>query len=256
MTFDPSFTKLKRNTLLAGILGSAAIFAAAVILIRHGSALVQGGGYASAMVVVTAALIALLFGSSLIGYLRARMELAARTDTEIKFRRALQRFETAIENTPDVAVQALDRNGSILLWNRASERIYGLTKGEAIGRDFAALVCQGPERQEFQRDLERIWAVRHPLPSRKERIRTKAGEEKHLLSTVFPILDGDTVVEVFRMGFDVSRETQARRELEQSLGDLQNLCQLMVGRESRVVELKKEINDLCDQMGVPRKYGV
>lgn len=256
MTFDPSLQKLKRNTLLAGILGSAAIFAAAVIFIRHGGALAQGGGMANATVIVTSALIAILFGSALIGYLKARMELAARADTEIKFRRALQRFETAIENTPDVAVQALDRSGSILLWNRASERIYGLTKEEAIGRDFAALACQGPERSEFQRDLERIWAVHHPLPSRQEKIRTKSGEEKHLLSTMFPILDGDAVVEVFRMGFDVSRETQARQELEQSLGDLQNLCQLMVGRESRVVELKREINDLCDQMGVPRKYGV
>ena len=43
-------------------------------------------------------------------------------------------------------------------------------------------------------------------------------------------------------------------ELGASLEDLKRFNRAMVGRELRMIELKKEVNDLCGQLGQPPRY--
>lgn len=244
--------KLKRNVLIAGVLGSAAIIAAAVLFIRESAVFFQGiiGTVALSLIVVV------LFIGALIGYLKARLELEARTAAEQERLQASRRFETAIENTPAVAVQAFDRTGAITLWNRAAEKIFGFSKGEAIGADLPELLLPEAVRPEFRKEMERVWATQKPFPPRERTLVTRSGEAASVLLTVFPIVAGDAVVEGFCMEVDISKNLRDRQELERSFERLQALSKMMVGREARVVELKAEVNELCDRLGEPRRYGI
>ena len=47
---------------------------------------------------------------------------------------ARQQITATLENAPHVAVQWYDADGRILYWNSASERLYGWTAGDALGK--------------------------------------------------------------------------------------------------------------------------
>ena len=77
-----------------------------------------------------------------------------------------------------------------------------------------------------------------------------------MYSAVFPIIEDDAVVEIFCMDIDVTREKEARRELEQNLEHMRSFYDMMVGRESRMLDLKREINELCGRLGEARRYNI
>lgn len=60
---------------------------------------------------------------------------------------------------------------------------------------------------------------------------------------------------VIAIGFaDITQRKQAEEKLRNTLGALERHNRLMVGRESRVVELKKEVNALLHELGRPTAY--
>jgi len=48
----------------------------------------------------------------------------------------------------------------------------------------------------------------------------------------------------------------AKRSIESKLKDLANFNEVAVGREIRMIELKQEINDICESSGLPERYDV
>lgn len=209
-----------------------------------------------AMTAALAALTVLLLVTSLVGYLRARLELAGRSRAEAARERALRRFEAAIENTPSIAVHGFDRNGTILLWNNASRKIYGFTREEALGRDICLLLFQESEEATCRSDISSICSTRRPLTERVRTIITREGEALQVQSTMFPVVEDGEVVEIFCMDIDVSEDRKARYELQKGLDRMKTFSDMMVGRESRMIELKREINELCDKLGIERRYTI
>lgn len=201
-----------------------------------------------------AALAVCLFVLALIGYLRANIALQACSIAERERRTALERFQGAIENAPAIAVKALDQNGIIRLWNRTSEAIYGYPKEEALGREFAELAIPPPERASFRREVERIWMTQRAVLARRRQVVAREGSLRHVLSSMFPTFADGRVTEIFCMDVDISSEHQARQELEDSLEKMKSYCDVMISREERVMELKREINELCRQLRLPPRH--
>ena len=203
-----------------------------------------------------AVLAVLLMVTTLVGYLRAKLELTGREEAEAGRERLYRRFEAAIENTPSVAVQGFARDGTILLWNRACQNLYGHAREEALGKDICTLLYAEPETSLFRRAIEQLWATRLPLPAREWQAKTASGETRTLLTTIFPVLKDGEVVEAFTMDIDISQEKRAREELQRSLDRMKSFSDMLVGRESRMIELKREINELCDRLGIERRYTI
>jgi len=57
-----------------------------------------------------------------------------------------------------------------------------------------------------------------------------------------------------RHAADIIERQQAEESLRASLAELERFNQLMVGRELRMVELKKEVNEWCARLGRPAAY--
>jgi PAS domain S-box-containing protein len=82
------------------------------------------------------------------------LDISERKRTEQELRVSNQALKTLIEASP-VSIVALDREGIVTLWNPASEKIFGWTKEEAIGR----LLPFVPEEKltEFHRLREQVF---------------------------------------------------------------------------------------------------
>jgi PAS domain-containing protein len=57
-----------------------------------------------------------------------------RAETEQALRESEARFRSLLQDIPGVAVQGYGPDGTINFWNAASERLYGFSAEEAIGR--------------------------------------------------------------------------------------------------------------------------
>jgi PAS domain S-box-containing protein len=101
--------------------------------------------------------------------------------------RAYQQTQNILENAPSVAMQMYDDQGRILFWNRASERFYGYTADEALGKTLDALIFTPEEQQEFVELLQQVRATGKPAPLREWEITIASGEHRVILSSLFPI---------------------------------------------------------------------
>jgi PAS domain S-box-containing protein len=55
---------------------------------------------------------------------------------------------------------------------------------------------------------------------------------------------------------DITKRKKMETELKQKMNDMERFHNLVVGRELRMIELKKEINDLLQQAGQEKKYKI
>jgi diguanylate cyclase (GGDEF)-like protein/PAS domain S-box-containing protein len=70
-------------------------------------------------------------------------ELAARKDIETALRETAENFQAGIDSAQD-GIIVIDSSGNITSWNVASERMFGYSKAEAMGRDVCSLIV--PDR--------------------------------------------------------------------------------------------------------------
>ncbi len=70
-----------------------------------------------------------------------------------------------------------------------------------------------------------------------------------------PVFDDQgKLIYMVEYSFDITDLKKAQEDLQNKLGMVEKLNKLMFGREERVLQLKKEINDLLRGMGKPPKY--
>lgn len=80
------------------------------------------------------------------------------------------------------------------------------------------------------------------------------GETKHFRIMASPITDDRGRRMVIELMEDITGRVEAERRLMDSMNELERFNRLMTGRELRMLELKKEINELLAQQGRPAKY--
>lgn len=65
-------------------------------------------------------------------------------------------------------------------------------------------------------------------------------------------IDGQMIIQAIVR--DISQEKQAVVEIQQNLEELERFNRIMLERESRILEIKQEVNDLCKKLGEPPRY--
>jgi DNA-binding NtrC family response regulator len=73
-------------------------------------------------------------------------------------------------------------------------------------------------------------------------------------------LDGRLLVRTIRFAIErkrmEKRMQKAQQDLEEKISELERLNDFMMGREERILELKREINQFCEQAGNEAKYTI
>lgn len=160
-------------------------------------------------------------------------DITDRLNAERFTREALSRFESVLENVPNVAVQGFGRDGTVQHWNRAAERIFGCPAEETVGADVGRLPSlPAKERGGFTKELERIFATGEPNEPNEFSFDGREGERRWVYSQMFPVMVDGKVDEVFRISVDVTERINAEEALRESERDksiiLANMSECLV----------------------------
>ena len=197
-----------------------------------------------------------------IGYLLMSNDISEKKQAEEQLRQASQYARSLIEASLDPLV-TISPEGKITDVNEATAKATGIPRDKLIGTDFSDYFTE-PEnaRKGYEQVFSKGFVTDYPLT-----IRHRDGRLTDVLynASVYRDMQGN-VLGVFAAARDVtaqkeaeskiaeqrSREEQRARELER-LAELERFQKLTVGRELKMVELKKEIEDLRKENDSLRK---
>jgi len=152
------------------------------------------------------------------------MDVSERKWMEEEMSSAYLRFESIIQNTPQVAIQGYGLDGSILEWNHASEVLYGYSKHEVIGRKGLGMILGAADLRVFEGAFENIKVTGRSPQAREWKVRNKGGKELTIYSSMFPILQNGKVIEVYCMDVDISDRAESEKRLNEIKDKLEGLA--------------------------------
>ena len=188
-----------------------------------------------------------------IGYLLMSTDITEKKQAEEKLRYSSQYARSLIEASLDPLV-TISPQGKITDVNEATSRLTGVQREQLIGTDFSDYFTE-PEnaRKGYEQVFSKGFVTDYPLTMRQ-----RDGRLTHVAynASVYRDVNGK-VLGVFAAARDVTaqkeaeakvadqraREEQRARELER-LAELERFQKLTVGRELKMIALKKEIEEL------------
>lgn len=129
-------------------------------------------------------------------------------------------IRSVIESSPRVAIQGFDRSGRIHFWNAASQRLYGWTPQEAIGREVGELIADAGAQRELVALLATLEKEHRPSGLMEVRLHSKSGEPRWVLSEIVPAPDLRGELQFVCVDIDVSAMKLAERRLQDAQGRL------------------------------------
>jgi PAS domain S-box-containing protein len=125
----------------------------------------------------------------------ASVDITRRKEFEQALRASEGRLNAIINTTPDVAMQGYDLDGRVVLWNKASELIFGWSAEEAIGKTLDQLIHTKSEAEDLLQLLRSMVGQGQAIGPLEYCFRRRNGEEAWCLSTLFEIpgIDGQPI---------------------------------------------------------------
>lgn len=143
-------------------------------------------------------------------------DISERRKNEAALRSSEERLRACIDNTPNVAVQWYDEAGKVLYWNAASEKIFGWTQEEAVGKTLDQLIHTPTEVAEFRATLQQAGANKRPIGPVEYNFRRRDGTVGVCLSTIFTIPAPDGGNHYVCMDVDLTERKRAEEALRAS----------------------------------------
>jgi PAS domain S-box-containing protein len=174
---------------------------------------------------------------------RRRMEAALRGSEE--------RFAAFMNNSPAVAWMK-DEQGRHLYINATFTRIFQRSQEETLGKTAFELFPEAVARQLRAND-EQVMASGSVLET-YEHVPTPDGVMREWLVYKFPFQDASGKALVGGIAIDVTDRRKAEEALQREKDRLTQTNTIMMGREERILELKREVNALLVEMGKAHRY--
>jgi PAS domain S-box-containing protein len=182
-----------------------------------------------------------------VGFLLMSEDISEKMLAEEKVRSAAEYARSLIEASLDPLV-TISTEGKITDVNEAAIRVTGVERGKLVGTDFSDYFTE-PElaREGYRQVFAHGFVTDYPLT-----IRQADGGLTDLVYNASVYKDeAGHVLGAFAAARDVTAQKQAEREVAkqrarelEKLAELERFQKLTVGRELRMIELKKEIEEL------------
>lgn len=151
-------------------------------------------------------------------------------------------------NSTDIGTIFLDRSLRVVLFTPAARNIFNLIPAD-YGRPLSHITGR-LAYQNLQYDAEQVL---EKLTTTEQEVRTV--ENEFYLMRISPYRTTEDRINGVVISFiDITARKEAEQQLQQNMDELTRFNQAMVSRETRMIELKKEVNALCQQLGEPPRY--
>jgi len=151
-------------------------------------------------------------GGEVVGVQGVFWDITARKHAEDERRQTEARLAAVIANSPGMAIQWYDADGRVVLWNRASEEMFGYPAAEALGRTLDQLIHTPDEFDEFKRTCAAIARTGAPVAPTEYAFRRRNGARGTCISTLFAIPGPDGAAWFVCMDLDITERKRAEEE--------------------------------------------
>ncbi|MDD3320359.1 MAG: PAS domain S-box protein [Paludibacter sp.] len=161
---------------------------------------------------------------------------------------------TLMENIPD-HIFFKNLKSEFILLSKSQVISYGLkNQSEVLGKtdfDFYEI----DHAQLTFDDEQKIIETAGPLIEIEEKTIRKDGSEAWASTTKMPLYSSDgKIIGTFGISKDITERKKNEAEIAKRIADLEYYQSFVINRELKMIELKKEINDLLNELGRPKKY--
>ena len=152
-------------------------------------------------------------------------DISERKRFEDAIRNSEQRFRLLLDNISQIAVQGYTSNGTVTLWNSASEQMYGYTAAEAIGKNLVDLLIPPEMRPAFREAIGQMFHTGVGHPAEELSVVRKDGS-RVTVYTNYTVVDSPGIGrELFCIDIDLSQLRQTEEKLRLSEGQLRFLSE-------------------------------
>ncbi len=181
-----------------------------------------------------------------------KVELQARVESLLQTRRFSQELSNAMIQTSPIAVILLDHAGRVQTWNPAAERIFGWSEAEVL-EQFPP-IFSGEMQDGLRSHFDRVLRG-ESFTDLEMRGKKKDGDFVDLQVSAAPLRDAHGfVTHIVSLVTDITERKQAEEKIKAQLDELQRWYKATLGREGRIIELKREVNKLARRLGEPIRY--
>lgn len=153
-------------------------------------------------------------------------------------------------NSTNIATIFLDRLHRVQLFTPAATELFNL-----ISADFGRPITDITHKLEYEGIVTDAESVLETLLPVEREVKVSGGHDFQM--RIRPYRTDDARINGVVLTFvDITDRKRAQRILEQQTEELSRFNDAMVGREERMVELKQEVNGLCERLGESRRYSM
>ncbi len=184
-------------------------------------------------------------------------EVTGRLRLEEALKESEEKFRSICETAKD-AIIVMDGAGNISYWNKAAEDIFGFSAHEALGKCLHDLIVPEPYRKKFTEGFSKFQG-KGEGPVIGETLEIE-GLKKN--GKVFPTelsisslqLNGHwhavgVIRDITKRRENIEELIRATEDLKHSNEELKEFTDMAVGRELKIIDLKKEVNKYAAQAG-------
>ncbi|HZZ71092.1 MAG TPA: CheR family methyltransferase [Pirellulales bacterium] len=184
------------------------------------------------------------------------VDITERNQAAEELRRSEERLRLLIESAREYAIFSTDQERRIDSWNSGAEHLFGYAEANILGQ--SADILFTPEdraRQEPERELQ---LARERGHAESERWYARSDRQIFYGSgSIMPVRDkSGALLGFMKIMRDLTETKRAQEAIQQHLDELTRFNLAAVGRETRMIELKREINALCERVGEPVRFGL
>jgi two-component system CheB/CheR fusion protein len=171
-------------------------------------------------------------------------------------RESEERMRLLIESAQDYAIFTVDLERRVNTWNTGAEIIFGYAEAEILGQAIDILFTpEDRAKGDPQREIEKAHQVGRAQNERWHA--RKDGSIFYGSGSVMPLRDKAGNMRGFvKIMRDLTESKRSEDAMREHLEELTRFNAAAVGRETRMIDLKKEINALCARLGEPPPYAL